>query len=233
MNQIWALGAPSAQNSRPLNAPFKGLFMPANVTEWDARHREAAQNPPREPASIVSEWLPLLPNGPALDLACGTGRHTLLLAERGQSVTAVDWSGTALDILENRARRGKLHVSRADLAAFANSRTRGIRLIQANLEDIQLPTAAFSLIVSLQYLQRSLFSQMAHALQPGGMLLFETHTLAQLNYSGGPRNPAHLLEPEELRTAFPELHVLFYRELTAGQGIASLVAQRRHKAAEK
>jgi tellurite methyltransferase len=207
--------------------------MPATLAEWDARHRGAAQDSPAEPASIVLEWLPLLPSGPALDLACGTGRHALLLAARGQSVTAVDWSGTALEILENRARKAKLHVGRADAATFANSRTRGIRLIQANLEDIQLPDAAFSLILCLQYLQRSLFSQMAHALQAGGMLLFETYTRAQLNYSGGPRNPEYLLEPGELRTAFPELHVLFYRELNAGQGIASLVAQRRQKAAEK
>jgi tellurite methyltransferase len=207
--------------------------MPANVTAWDARHREAAHNSPAEPASIISEWLPLLPTGQALDLACGTGRHTLLLAARGQSVTAVDWSGTALDILENRARKAKLHVSWADAATLANSRTRGIRLLQANLEDIQLPDAAFSLVLCLQYLQRSLFSQMARALQPGGMLLLETFTRAQLNYSRGPRNPAHLLEPRELRAAFPELLVLFYRELNAGQGIASLVAGRRRKAPEK
>jgi tellurite methyltransferase len=201
--------------------------MPANVTEWDARHREARQDTPADPASIVSEWLPLLPTGQALDLACGTGRHTLLLAGRGQSVTAVDWSGTALDILEDRARKAKLHVSRADTATLAHSRTRGIRLIQANLEDIQLPYASFSLVLCLQYLQRSLFSQMARALEPGGMLLLETFTQAQLNYSGGPRNPAYLLEPGELSTSFPELHVLFYRELNAGQGIASLVAERR------
>jgi hypothetical protein len=32
-----------------------------------------------------------------------------------------------------------------------------------------------------------------------------------------------------LRTAFPGLHVLFYRELNAGQGIASLVAQKPQK----
>jgi tellurite methyltransferase len=201
--------------------------MPANVTEWDARHRETRQDSPADPASIVSEWLPLLPTGQALDLACGTGRHTLLLAGRRQSVTAVDWSGTALDILEDRARKAKLHVSRADTATLAHSRTRGIRLIQANLEDIQLPYASFSLVLCLQYLQRSLFSQMARALEPGGMLLFETFTQAQLNYSGGPRNPAYLLEPGELPTSFPELHVLFYRELNAGQGIASLVAERR------
>jgi tellurite methyltransferase len=207
--------------------------MPANATEWDARHREARQDPPADPASIVSEWLPLLPTGQALDLACGTGRHTLLLAERGQSVTAVDWSGTALDILENRARKAKLHASRADSVPFAHSATRGIRLIQADLEDIQLPDASFSLVLCLQYLQRSLFSQMARALVPGGMLLFETFTQAQLNYPGGPRNPAYLLEPGELRTSFPELHVLFYRELNAGQGIASLVAGRRLRADKK
>ncbi len=206
--------------------------MPANVTEWDARHREALQNSPADPASIVSEWLPLLPTGQALDLACGTGRHTLLLAGRGQSVTAVDWSGTALDILENRARQAKLHVNRAETATLAHSRTRGIRLIQANLEDLQLPDASFSLVLCLQYLQRSLFSQMARVLEPGGMLLFETFTQTQLNYSGGPRNPAYLLEPGELRTSFPELHVLFYRELNAGQGIASLVAERRQRAAK-
>jgi tellurite methyltransferase len=177
--------------------------MPANVNEWDARHQESAQAAPAEPANIVSEWLPLLPSGPALD------------------------------ILESRARKAKLHVARAESVDMSGSRTRGIRLIQANLEEIRLPENSFSLILCLQYLQRSLFPQMTRALQPGGMVLVETFTRAQLNYSGGPRNPAYLLEPGELRTAFPELHVLFYRELNAGQGIASLVAQKRQKAAEK
>ena len=192
-------------------------------------HRETAQNSPAEPASILVEWRPLLPRGPALDIACGTGRHTLLLASRGPSVAAIDWSGAALDILENRARKAKLAVSREVASSLTDSRMRGIRLLQANLEEIRLPVAAFSLILCLQYLQRSLFPLMARALQPGGMLLFETFTRAQLNYPGGPRNPAYLLESGELRTAFPELHVLFYRELNAGQGIASLVAQKPQK----
>jgi tellurite methyltransferase len=200
--------------------------MPANVTEWDARHREAAQGSPAERASIVSEWLPLLPSGPVLDLACGTGRHTLLLASQGMPVTAIDWSGTALDILEGRAHKAQIRVSRENSADLTDSPPYGIRLVQANLEEIRLPPASFSLILCLQYLQRFLFSQMVSALQPGGVLLFETFTRAQLNFAGGPRNPAYLLEPGELRTAFPELHILFYRELNAGQGIASLVAQK-------
>ena len=204
--------------------------MPANVTEWDARHREGAQSTPAEAAGIVSEWLPLLHRGRALDLACGTGRHTLLLAALGLSVTAVDWSGTALDILENRARKAKLPVSRVSATAIAESSSRGIRLIQANLEEFTLPENSFFVILCFHYLQRSLFPQIVRALRPGGLLLFETYTRAQLNYAGGPRNPAHLLEFGELRTAFRGLHALFYRELNAGQGIASLVAQRpQHK----
>jgi len=203
--------------------------MPATVTEWDARHCEAAQQPPAEPASIVLEWLPLLPDGPALDLACGTGRHTLLIASRGQAVTAVDWSGIALDILENRARKAKLRVSREESLALGGARARGIRMVHANLEEIKLPEAAYALILCLQFLQRSLFPQITRALLPGGLLLFETFTQAQLNYSNGPRNPAYLLEAGELRTAFPELHVIFYRELNAGQGIASLVARKPQK----
>jgi tellurite methyltransferase len=210
--------------------------MSATATEWDARHRDAAQKTPAEPSSIVTEWLPLLPTGPALDMACGTGRHTLLLAARGQFVNAVDWSGAALDILEARARAAKIAVSRAGVASAPESRNGGIRLIQANLanpEEIQLPASFFSLILCLQYLQRSLFQQMAVALRPGGVLVFETFTRAQLNYSGGPRNPEHLLELSELRTAFPSLHILFHRELNAGQGIASLVAEKRQSAREK
>jgi len=207
--------------------------MPANATEWDVRHREAAHDAPAEPASIVLEWLPLLPEGPALDLACGTGRHTLLLAARRQSVTGIDWSGAALDILENRARKAKLHVSRHDVAELADARPRGIRLMKANLEEIELPAGVFSLILCLQYLQRSHFQRIAGALKPGGMLLFETFTRAHLNHSGGPRNPVYLLEPGELRAAFPELHLLFYRELNAEQGIASLVAQRQQNPGKK
>lgn len=200
--------------------------MPANATEWDSRHRDASQGPPAEPASIVRELLPLLPEGPTLDLACGIGRHTLLLAARGQSVTAIDWSPAALDILEMRAREARLGVRHADSKEIASPRPGGIQLVQTDLENVHLPKGAFALILCIHYLQRSLFPQMERTLRPGGVLLFETYTRAQLNFTGGPRNPAYLLEPGELRTAFPGLDLLFYRELCAGQGIASLFAQK-------
>ena len=99
-------------------------------------------------------------------------------------------------------------------------------MAHADLLRAELPENSFELILCIHYLQRSLFPQFSRALRPGGVLLFETYTRAQLGFAGGPRNPEYLLEAGELRDAFPNLRVIFYRELCAGQGIASLVAQK-------
>ena len=215
--------------------------MPSSLAEWDAKHRAAEKTAAPDSASIVSELLPLLPLGPALDVACGTGRHTLLLASRGQAVTAVDGSIVALDILERRARAAKYSINRvhedppsrteggarkSDKRQRVTPARRGIQLVHADLEQVRLPVAAFSVILCVNYLQRSLFSQMEDALAAGGALLFETYTWTQLEFEGGPRNPEYLLRSGELRTAFPGLEILFYRELRAGKGIASLLARK-------
>jgi len=200
--------------------------MPSSQSDWDAKHR-SVRDAPAPPASIVVELLPLLPNGPALDIACGAGRHALLLAARGQQVTGIDWSGAGLELLEGRAQVAKIPVHHiASINAKKNSERGGIDVLQADLEQIRLPPRSFDVVLCIQYLQRCLFPQISDALRPGGMLLFETFTQAQLDFAGGPRNPEHLLAIDELRIAFPQLRVLFYRELRAGQGIASLLAQK-------
>jgi len=196
------------------------------ATDWNAKYRAATEEPLAEPAGFVRELLPLLPIGPALDLACGSGRHAMLLASRHQPVTAVDSSDVALEILEQRARAAHCEVTHVKRAAQLPNRRQGIQLWHADLEEGSLPSEAFSLVLCVNYLQRSLFPQIENALAPGGMLLFETYTVAQLDFAGGPRNPNYLLESGELRTAFPGLHSLFYRELRAENGIASLIAQK-------
>jgi SAM-dependent methyltransferase len=139
----------------------------------------------------------------------------------------VDWSGAGLEMLAARARAEGTPIRRISSAEQIVKRHHGgIDLVQADLEQLQLPENTFGLILCIQYLQRSLFRQLQRALRAGGVLLFETFTQAQLEFQGGPRNPEYLLKPGELGNAFPELRVLFYRELRAGQGIASLMAQK-------
>ena len=201
--------------------------MSSNQSDWDEKYRLTAAAQPAEPASIVGELLPLLPRGPALDVACGVGRHSLLLGGRDQHVTAVDWSSAGLEVLEARACAKGIAIRRISSAEQIVKRHHGgIDLVQADLEQLQLPENTFELILCVQYLQRSLFPELEQALRPGGFLLFETFTRAQLEFSGGPRNPEYLLDSGELRTAFPELRVIFHRELRAGQRIASLLAQK-------
>lgn len=201
--------------------------MPTSQSEWDAKHGLAAKEAAAEaPAGILTELWPLLPAGAALDLACGRGRNALFLVEHGRYVTAVDWSGAALDILEERTKALRVPVRRIQRIDEAKTPTRaGIDLLQADLEAVAIPANRYSVILCVRYLQRSLLPQICGALRPGGMLLFETYTKAQLDFSGGPRDPAHLLDTGELRRAFPELEVVFYRELRAEQGIASLAAR--------
>jgi tellurite methyltransferase len=217
------------------------------LTEWDAKYRDALEHAPAEPSNIVVELRPLLPRGNVLDIACGAGRHTLILAtQQGYQVTAVDASAAALDILEKRARGAGIEVRReTDLGKRSQHAAPRLRLVQADLEATELPPDSFDAILCTHYLQRSLFSPMERALRAGGMLLFETYTRAQLSFdsvfaslpaqaganpetrfAGGPHNPEFLLERHELRHAFPGLRTIFYRELCAGKGIASLLAQR-------
>lgn len=202
--------------------------MTTSQSEWDAKHNLAANDAAEAPTGILTELWPLLPAGAALDLACGRGRNAIFVAEHGRHVTAVDWSGEALDILEERAKALEIPVRRIQQIDEAKQITRaGIDLLETDLETVVLTANRYSLILCVRYLQRSLFPQICRALRPGGMLLFETYTKAQLDFSGGPRDPVHLLNTGELRRAFPELEVVFYRELRAEQGIASLAARKK------
>jgi hypothetical protein len=47
--------------------------------------------------------------------------------------------------------------------------------------------------------------------RPGGLLVYKMHTLAQAKLGGGPKNPAHLLEPGELLQLAAGLRVLQLR----------------------
>lgn len=166
-----------------------------------------------DPSAWLTSHRHLLPAvGDALDLACGSGRNSVWLAEQGFKALAVDRNAEALDALSRgAAQRGlSIHTQVVDLE---------------NGEPFLTPDT-FDLIVVMHYLHRPLFPQLVRALRPGGVLVYETFTRAQAA-RGKPTNPAFLLEPGELLTIVRPLEILASREGDfEGRMIASVVAVR-------
>jgi SAM-dependent methyltransferase len=132
--------------------------------------------------------------GRALDLACGSGRNALYLAELGWSVTAVDGSPVALDVLKARAHERALDID--------------IRLADLERGEFEIPSAKFDLILDCYYLQRDLIAKMQAGVPPGGMIISIVH-LADANQPEGTPKRAY---PGELRKHFEGWTILHYRE---------------------
>ncbi len=152
--------------------------------------------------------------GPVLDLACGRGRHARVVAGWGLRVVALD---RRLDALrELRADAPRVETLRADLET-------GHR--------IPLRSATLGAILIFRYLHRSLVEEIRRCLAPGGLLLYETFTVRQLELGWGPRSPRFLLEPGELPRLFASFEILEAREGLGGAErpahLAWLVARRR------
>jgi tellurite methyltransferase len=166
-------------------------------TRWDRQY--ALSSGADQPSSFLRQILDSeawdLPRGLALDIAAGTGRNAIFLAERGFRVVAIDISAIALDEARHRAGKKSLPISWK----------------QADLEQIELPQAAYDLIVNFNYLQRSLFPQIRKALKINGRVIFETYLIDQRTI-GHPKNPAYLLNHNELLEQFRDFRVLCYRE---------------------
>ena len=226
--------------------------MSADAERWDARYREENYPGGTEPSPFLREILPVLPCGCALDLACGAGRNAVFLAAYGWRVIGMDSSRVALERAAALASQRAIRADWASPAALGAGaevtlpgegsaqhaaaepgileslfpKTPGLLLVETHLEKVALPEAECDLLICFNYLQRSLFPAIERFLRPGGMLVYETLTIEQLTFAGGPRNPEHLLQPGELRSAFPGLETLFFRQLCAGKGIASLLARK-------
>ena len=166
-------------------------------TRWDRQHglSPGADQPSNFLRQIIESDAWQIPRGLALDVAAGKGRNTIFLAETGFSVVGIDISSIALE----EARR------RAEEKSFR------ITWRQADLERIELPVAAYNLIVNFNYLQRSLFRQIRRALKPQGHIIFDTYLIDQ-QAIGHPKNPAYLLNHNELLDHFRNFRVLCYRE---------------------
>lgn len=145
----------------------------------------------------VARFAPLIvPGGRVLDLACGGGRHALLLARQGFQVEAVDRDAAALAALAAREPRILTRV--------------------ADIEGGPWPYygCVFDGIVVSNYLYRPLMPQIMNALDVNGVLLYETFMVGNEHF-GKPSNPAFLLRQGELLDVLrPKLNVVAFEQGT-------------------
>jgi len=182
----------------------------ADCALWNERYQQQTYDfaPPDWLVAFAPRLQPTVHNARALDLACGGGRNSLLLAQLGYTVDAWDISEVALRLL-----------------ATELERVRETRVVprRVDLDEVQLPPDTYDLILDAHYLDRRLFEQLQRALRPGGLLLVHTF----LQPPNGHYNPAHALEPGELQRAFSDSELT---TLELGEDIANetawLLAQR-------
>ena len=161
-------------------------------SDWNERYRSkirAREDFATEPLALVARIAKTLKPGRALDLASGTGRNAIWLAQQGWEVTAVDASAAAIESLNLRARNLGVKVS-AQVADLEAGRFR-------------IEPAAWNLICICYYLQRDLFEPAKKGLAPGGVLISVVH----LSENSEPAT-AHRLLPGQLVKYFSDLEIL-------------------------
>jgi SAM-dependent methyltransferase len=164
----------------------------AERDKWDARYRDGAYEGRSHPTALLATWLPRLPRGRALDVACGAGRNALFLAANGYDVTALDISQVGLD----RGRRA------------AEQRGLSVEWLCTDLDDPDraLPAGRFDVIVWARYVHKTLMPYLIARLATGGALLCEQH-LTTNDPVAGPTSPTFRLAPGELARSAAGLHI--------------------------
>jgi SAM-dependent methyltransferase len=151
---------------------------------------------PEQPGSeaLPSDWLLrfahlIAPGGAVADIACGAGRHTRWLLERGFSVVAFDRDLSRLELEHPQLERREVDLE--------------------NPPGFSFDGEVFDAVLVTNYLWRPLLPELVRAVKADGVFLYETfaHEHAAL---GRPRSPDFLLLPGELCERAGQLRIVAY-----------------------
>ncbi len=178
--------------------------------KWNEKYRK--ESFPTEAASVVKKFFHLAPGKKALDIAAGNGRNAVFLSQKGFSVDAVD-------------------ISEVGLTEFA-SRFPNINPICADLDQFEIATGHYDLILNVKFLNRRLFPYIQEGLKPGGIVIFHTLLGSDSNKSTPEHCQDYLLQANELLHAFLAMRIIYYREvgdpeMKNSDEMATLVAVRQ------
>ena len=168
------------------------------MTTWDERFRTGEYPSDPEPSRVLREYVPETADGTALDIACGTGRNTVYLAEQGYDVDAIDQSIEGLRITRERAsERG------------VGER---IELLQADATAFEYPEAYYDVVTISFFRALDRLSDIKAALKPQGLLFYQHHLRSDPPAEAGPSTDRYRFASNELLHACLDLTVLYYEE---------------------
>lgn len=181
---------------------------------WDERYSSKDYEPRKKPADLLTKWIDRLPPGKALDLACGSGRNALFLAEKGYKVTAIDISSTAIKMAQSQALEKGLEIN----------------WVVSDLDKFKI-NGQYDVILSFFYVNKKMVPDIIKSLNAGGILIFQSHMLPPVP-SKEPHKERFRFKPGEMRQLFKGLKVLDYEERQVDEEgdrhyyLASLIAQK-------
>jgi SAM-dependent methyltransferase len=178
-----------------LDSGILAPLMHPDKAKWDRIYGQRNPVDP-QPAEVLLQNRHLLPkHGIALDLACGLGGNSLLLAEQGLEVHAWDISSVAIERLDNLAQQHQCQI-----------RTRVL-----DVKSHPPEPDSVNVLVVTHFLVRNMAEDLTAALKPGGLLFYQTFCRDKV-FEEGPGNPDYLLQDNELLQLFTGLKVRVYRE---------------------
>ena len=166
-------------------------------TYWNERYEGEPSRYGQEPNEVVVQILDDVRPGRVLDVACGQGRNSVWLAQRGHDVTALDVSDVAI----------------AQARSVAESRGVDMAFEVADFLRWDPPAHGFDLVL-LSYFQLPLeLRRPAHqkataAVAPGGRVVLVAHHSDNLEHGcGGPVYPEVLFDESDLASDFAVLEI--------------------------
>lgn len=194
------------------------------MTDWDERYRAGDYPTAPDPSPVLRDHVHALPDGRALDVAAGTGRNALFLAEHGYAVDALDQSRVGLEIARE--------------AALERGIEDRLEWIQADAEAFAFPREAYDVIAISFHRFVDRLPDLHAALAPGGVFFYETHLRTTDDAPSGPSTDRYRFGANELLRACLGLTVLHYeekvyeREEDRDSALATILARKSTGAAQ-
>lgn len=179
---------------------------------WDQKFNKNNYIYGKAPAKFLAKSYEYIPTGSkVLDIGMGEGRNAVYLASKGYKVVGIDISNIAI----KKARM------------LADEFGVRIETVHKSVSEYSVPANSMDAIICFYFVDRAIVKNLMTWLKPGGVLIFEGHTLKEKEINGMDEKDSYLLKEDELLTMFPGFKILKYEQpLHIKEYIASIIVQK-------